>query len=312
MGTWSIKTKPMTDTHETRLARAKEILEGLSVGDALGEIFGLYTTTPEEQFRARELPPAPWHISDDTNMALSIYNILRQRQKINQDALAADFVEHYDDTMQYNMGIDVIVNRIRRGQTWQQAAQSLFDNEGSYGNSSAMRVGPIGGYFADDLAQVVEQAKLSAEVTHLHPEGIAGAIAVAVAVAIAWQNRGQSLSRKDLLAQVMAHTPPGAVRAGLRRAHDIPAGTSQKDTITILGNGDRLTAHDSVPFALWSAGQNLRNYEEAIWQTIRAGGDVDTTCAIVGSVVVAHVGIAGIPPEWLTMRAPLPGWAFGE
>ena len=60
----------------------------------------------------------------------------------------------------------------------------LFGGEGSFGNGAAMRVAPLGAYFADELDAVVEQASFSAEVTHSHPEGIAGAIAVAVAAAL--------------------------------------------------------------------------------------------------------------------------------
>ena len=40
-----------------------------------------------------------------------------------------------------------------------------------------------------------------------------------------------------------------------------------------------------------------------------AGGDVDTTCAIVGGIVGARVGIEGIPSDWLARREPLPRWA---
>jgi ADP-ribosylglycohydrolase len=43
-----------------------------------------------------------------------------------------------------------------------------------------MRVAPIGAFFAEDLDLVVKQAQASAEITHTHPEAIAGAIAVAV------------------------------------------------------------------------------------------------------------------------------------
>jgi ADP-ribosylglycohydrolase len=45
-----------------------------------------------------------------------------------------------------------------------------------------MRIAPLAAYFAEDgLEKVVEQAALSAAVTHAHPEGIAGAVAAAVA-----------------------------------------------------------------------------------------------------------------------------------
>ncbi|MCZ0975495.1 ADP-ribosylglycohydrolase family protein [Streptomyces albulus] len=42
-----------------------------------------------------------------------------------------------------------------------------------------------------------------------------------------------------------------------------------------------------MPFTLWAAARNLRNFEQAFWTTARAGGDVDTTCGIVGGIVAA-------------------------
>ncbi|MYR36909.1 ADP-ribosylglycohydrolase family protein, partial [Streptomyces sp. SID4944] len=75
----------------------------------------------------------------------------------------------------------------------------------------------------------------------------------------------------------------------------------------VLGNGRRTSAHDTVPFALWSAARSLGNFEEAFWLTAQAGGDVDTTCAIVGGVVAA--GTAGAPPAaWLAQTEEPPGW----
>jgi ADP-ribosylglycohydrolase len=43
----------------------------------------------------------------------------------------------------------------------------LFNGQGSYGNGSAMRVAPVGAFFADDLKAVVENARLSAQVNLL-------------------------------------------------------------------------------------------------------------------------------------------------
>ena len=54
----------------------------------------------------------------------------------------------------------------------------------SFGNGSAMRVGAIGWLF-DTEEEVLRQAKLSAEITHNHPEGIKSAQAVALAVYLA-------------------------------------------------------------------------------------------------------------------------------
>jgi hypothetical protein len=66
---------------------------------------------------------------------------------------------------------------------------------------------------------------------------------------------------------------------------------------------------DTVPFALWCAATHLDDYPAALWATASAGGDVDTTCAIVGGIVAAHVGTDGIPFTWQEAVEPLPHWA---
>jgi ADP-ribosylglycohydrolase len=76
----------------------------------------------------------------------------------------------------------------------------------------------------------------------------------------------------------------------------------------VLGCGRRTSAHDTVPFALWSAARHRGDYERAFWTTARAGGDVDTTCAIVGGIIASQPG--GEPPgTWTARTEPLPDWA---
>jgi ADP-ribosylglycohydrolase len=45
------------------------------------------------------------------------------------------------------------------------------------------------------------------------------------------------------------------------------------------------------------------DFETALWTTVAGGGDRDTTCAIVGSIVGLS---ADIPETWLRAREPLP------
>ncbi len=54
----------------------------------------------------------------------------------------------------------------------------------SFGNGSAMRVSSVG-WLYNTLAETLHAAKLTAEVTHNHPEGIKGAQAIAAAVYLA-------------------------------------------------------------------------------------------------------------------------------
>jgi ADP-ribosylglycohydrolase len=156
---------------------------------------------------------------------------------------------------------------------------------------------------------VVAAARASAEVTHGHREGQAGAIAVAVAAAYAWQNRGRPGEEvaPELFRVVLEYTPKGDTREGIAAAARVPFGSSVKEAVDRLGNGCRVTAPDTVPFALWCAARHLDSYVDAIWTTIEGFGDIDTNCAIVGGVVALHVGAEAIPQEWLASREWI-GW----
>jgi ADP-ribosylglycohydrolase len=97
----------------------------------------------------------------------------------------------------------------------------------------------------------------------------------------------------------------GEVRDGLVRA----ARMLDADPLTVaaeVGNGSQVRASDTVPFAVWCAVTHLDDYAGALWACCDAGGDVDTTCAMVGGIVVGAVGTGGIPAEWRTAREPLP------
>lgn len=306
----------MTDTqHEARLARARLSLDGLSVADSFGGFFeGGNWRMLTRLYETKSLPPVPWRFTDDTNMALSIYVILRDHHAINQDALAQHFAEHYHPLRGYGAAMHGLLAKIRDGMPWREVAGNLFNGQGSFGNGSAMRVAPVGGYFADDLDAAVENARLSAEVTHAHPEAVAGAIAVAVAAAYAWraQQHETRPTRREFIEQVIAHTPESEVKSGLHRARDLSPQTQVEHAAEMLGSGYRVTAMDTVPFVVWCAGEYLDDYETAIWQTALGLGDVDTTCAMVGGIVALYTGADGIPDEWLNAREPLPEWAVGD
>lgn len=164
--------------------------------------------------------------------------------------------------------------------------------------------------FAGDPAEAARQAELAARVTHTHPEAVAGAVAVAVAAALA-ANVAEPPAPDDFVDIVMRATPEGRVRDGLRAARGLARVDSAEIAAHELGNGSRVSAWDTVPFTVWSAARALDDYEHAFWTTARAGGDVDTTCAIVGGIVAARVGMAGLPPRWIAASEALPGWVDG-
>jgi ADP-ribosylglycohydrolase len=66
------------------IERAQLSLEGLSVGDAFGERFFGPPHEAVKRIVEREIPAPPWTYTDDTEMAISILEVLRERGTIDQ------------------------------------------------------------------------------------------------------------------------------------------------------------------------------------------------------------------------------------
>jgi ADP-ribosylglycohydrolase len=293
--------------HAERIARARQAVDGLSVGDALGGQFFVPANQHLLAHPGRPVPPPTWFYTDDTEMALGILEVLDRHGHVEQDELARVFGHRYDKEMYRGYGAMAhqILSALHRGEPWKAVAPAVFGGQGSMGNGSAMRVAPVGAYFADDLERTAAEAEKSAVVTHAHTEGIAGAVATAVATAMAWRLRdraGDAAVREEFFEAVLTLTPEGSTRRGIAEARALGDKLPVQDAAQALGNGSRVTAPDTVPFCLWAAARHLHDFVEAFWTTIHAGGDIDTTGAIVGGIVVMSGGRAGIPALWLQSR----------
>ncbi len=291
--------------YETPSARMALSLTGLAVGDAFGERF----FDPEvlrEHLLTRTLPPGPWAITDDTELALAIVEVLEAGGRADPDALAQAFARRYRARPWRGYGPTAarILEGIADGQPWAELSRSVHGGVGSMGNGAAMRVAPLGAYFAEDLDRVVDEARASAVPTHSHPEGQAGAVAVAVAAAVAWRLRSEPVrDGAELLATTVTFTPAGVVRDGLELALDLGFDLAGHEAAERLGSGQEVLATDTVPFALWCAARHLDDYAAAMWSTVSGLGDRDTTCAIAGGVV-ALSATGGVPEDWRARAEP--------
>ena len=295
--------------HASRMERTLLALDGLSIGDAFGERFFGDPDRIARCIENRIVPKAPWETTDDTAMALGVVEVIRDCGTIVQDKLAGVFARRYaaDPNRGYGGGAHGILQDIGRGVPWRVTAGSVFGGSGSMGNGGAMRVAPLGAYFADDLDEVVRQARASAEVTHAHPDGQAGAIAIAIAAAVAWRmgTGRQTRSGDDLLNAVFQYTPDGPTKTVLELARRMQLINDPRTAASVLGAGYRVISMDTVPFCVWCAARHLDDYESALWTTVSGLGDRDTTCAIVGGIVALSAGRNSIPPAWLEAREPL-------
>ncbi len=137
----------------------------------------------------------------------------------------------------------------------------------SYGNGSAMRVSPVA-YAFDTLEAVLHEAKLSASVTHNHPEGIKGAQAAASTIFLARTGH----SKVDIQNFVQRR-----FGYNLSKTLDAIRPTYKFDS----------SCKGSVPQAI-TAFLESTDFEDAIRKAISLGGDSDTIASITGSIAEAY------------------------
>lgn len=155
---------------------------------------------------------------------------------------------------------------------------------GSWGNGSAMRVGPVRWAFATE-DDVLNQAASSAAITHDHPEGVKGAQATALAI-------------------YLART--GASKATLRDRVQSRFGYDLTRAVESIRPGYRfdVSCQGTVPEAL-IAFLDAGSYEETVRNAISLGGDADTLACIAGAVAEAFYGVPeAIRAETLARLTP--------
>lgn len=293
----------MKKTNKQRLNLAQTTLKGISIGDAFGESFFGEPSKIQQHLQNKTIPPSSWEFTDDTVMAIAIYEQMEAHQNIQQDDLAKQFaINHQKDV---NRGYGATARRILRtieaGEDWRTVSKRVFAGMGSMGNGASMRVGPIGAYYYDDLKKVRHLAIQSAEITHTHPEGITGAIAVAIATALATQIRLGiiHLSPYEFIEQVAKELPDTDTTSKIKKSLSVLPHYHIKTVKTILGNGSKIMAQDTVPFAIWCAAHRLYDFEAALWKAVSILGDRDTICAIVGGITIMSTAADKIPQEWM-------------
>lgn len=143
----------------------------------------------------------------------------------------------------------------------------------SFGNGSAMRVSSVA-WLYNDLDTVRRMARLSAEVTHNHPEGIKGAEATASAIFLARTGH----SKAEIKAYIEDHFGYDLSRS----INEIRPGYYHVES-----------CQETVPEAIIAFLEG-ESFEDVIRTAVSLGGDCDTLTAIAGSIAE---GFYGVPEE---------------
>ncbi len=136
-----------------------------------------------------------------------------------------------------------------------------------------MRVSSVGWLF-DDLQMTRAMARLSAEVTHNHPEGIKGAEATACAIFLARTGRTK--------AEIKTYTEENFQYDLSRTCDEIRPGYCHVES-----------CQETVPEAI-TAFLEGDSFEDVIRTAVSLGGDCDTLTCIAGSIAE---GFYGVPEE---------------
>lgn len=140
----------------------------------------------------------------------------------------------------------------------------------SWGNGSAMRVSPVGLVF-DTLENTAIIAKETAIVTHNHPEGIKGAVAVASAIFLARTTKDKNLVREYISREF--NYDLSRTCDDIRPSYDFD-----------------VSCQGTVPEAIIAFLEST-DFENAIRLAVSLGGDSDTLTCITGSIAEAYYGV---------------------
>lgn len=174
----------------------------------------------------------------------------------------------------------------------------------SCGNGSAMRVSPCGwsasctlyaetGIWPDILRS---RGAESARVTHNHPEGIKGAMAVTDAIFLCrFYFGGYCLENEQPINDNHLEC-----KRRIKEHIETKYGYNLSQTLDEVHPGYRFdeSCQGTVPQAIIAFLEST-NFEDAIRNAISLGGDSDTLAAITGSIAEAAYGI----PDWIKDKA---------
>ena len=249
-------------------------------GAILGDMIG----APYEFDRGRKTKDFPLfsersRFTDDTVMTIAVAQALLSAGK------DAD-----DDTVRH-----AVIGSMRTwGRKYPDAGyggrflQWLFSHRqprpyGSYGNGSAMRVSGAG-WLYDSLEETRRIARLTAEVTHNHPEGIKGAEATASAIYLARTGCGKEEIREYIVREFGYDLS--------RTCDEIRPGYHHVES-----------CQETVPEAI-TAFLEGESFEDVIRTAVSLGGDCDTLTCIAGGIAEAFYGVPVLYEAQCKSRLP--------
>lgn len=230
----------------------------------------------------------PGQYSDDGQLSIIVAESLIQNSGFDPGDLANRYMDWFFSGAARGFGTTTMLamKNLDAGVHW-----SVSGIAGSLGNGTAMRAAPFGVYFRDKIPQLVEACAVDSAITHASPDAEAGSIAIALAAAYAVNN-----DLDNLLEKILPHLPDSRVKSIIFSLDSLISTDLISPVQALQVLGTKANVQETVPAALYCF-LKFDNYHQAVIAAIKAGGDTDTTAAIVGALFGAKDGIQGMDPN---------------
>lgn len=233
-------------------------MKGAIIGDIVGSIYE-FDNLKSKDF---ELFKPECEFTDDTVLTVAVAEALLNFNSDDEDNFKENLIDifHKYGEMYPDVGYG--------GHYLSWVENKRRDPYNSCGNGSAMRTSAVG-WYAKSIEECERIAKLCAEITHNHPDGIAGAQATAGVIFLA----RNGASKAELKVYMEKYYPVDFTIDEIRPTYEY-----------------EIINKTTVPQA-FQCFYEAKDFEDTIRNAISIGGDSDTVAAIAGSMAEAFFGI---------------------
>ncbi len=279
--------------------RARGVLLGTAVGDALGAGYEFGYPSPEteiDMIGGGSFDWAPGEWTDDTSMAVCVARALETCGDVDDiaDNFRAWFAQNPPDVGNQTRG--VLSQTTRTGADMTAVAASLPGRTG--GNGSLMRTAPVALAYLDDAAGCLAAASRISALTHSDPRAGEACQLWSHAIRYAVLHGtydGITEFIDEAAPEVRDYWWPLVLQAQVGEPADFS------------NNGWVVHALQTAWWAIRRSADAERPLSAALALCVRAGGDTDTTAAIAGGLLGARWGASAVPSEWRNIVHGYPG-----
>jgi len=283
------------------ISRAKGMVYGLAIGDALGrvtEFMSLHSIKSSYGLGGITDLPDPALFTDDTQMSIAIAEALVRSGEKDLDtimqAVKDEFVKWLhspENTRAPGRTCLTGASNMEKGIHWSKSGVA-----GSKGCGSAMRSASIGYLYQDNLEKLRQVACASGICTHGHPAADAACIGAAYLVKLALDG----ISPENMIPKLLSFTEgiSGEWDEAILKIEQCLDWEDEEKALSFLGEG--WVGEEAVALALYCFLKYPDSYEKVVIRGANTNGDSDSIACIGGSISGAYLGVDAIPGTWIS------------